>query len=56
MKEFGQYSAALSILKRTSEFYQSLRREESHQYAEIQREVSNVCAQRPMQLYIDYNL
>ena len=41
MKEFGQYSAALSILKRTSEFYQSLRREESHQYTEIQREVSN---------------
>lgn len=39
MKEFGQYTAALSILKRTSEFYQSLRREESHQYAETQREV-----------------
>jgi hypothetical protein len=41
MKEFGQYSAALSILKRTSEFYQSLKREESHQYTEIQREVSD---------------
>lgn len=39
MKEFGQYAAALSILKRTSEFYQSLRKEESHQYTETQREV-----------------
>ena len=47
MKEFGQYSAALSILKRTSEFYQSLRREESHQYSEIQREVSQCRSQHP---------
>ena len=39
MKEYGQYTAALSILKRTSEFYQSLRREESHEYIETQREV-----------------
>jgi hypothetical protein len=39
MKEFGQYAAALAILKRTSEFYQSLRKQESHQYTETQREV-----------------
>lgn len=39
MKEFGQYSAALSILRRTSAFYQSLKREDSSQYNETQREV-----------------
>ena len=43
MKEFGQYAAALAMLKRTSEFYQSLRKEESHQYTETQREVGSYC-------------
>lgn len=40
MKSMGQYTAALSILKRTSQLYQSLRKEESSEFAATQREVS----------------
>ena len=42
MKELGQYTAALSILKRTSHLYQSLKREDSSQYMEFQKQISTV--------------
>lgn len=40
LRELAQYAAALSILRSTSQIYQSLKREESHQSIEIQRQVS----------------
>lgn len=40
LQELKQHTAALSILRSTSQIYQSLQREETHQSREIQRQVS----------------
>ena len=41
MKELGQYTAALAILRHTSHVYQNIKRTDSYQLTEIQQQVSD---------------